>query len=149
MPASLHNLRWCLLGRALPASLLVFMLGSLSDLWLRQHADSLTVALLDDALVGMAVGVVVFLYERRERQRLISKLETVRLMNHYVRNSLQVICYAASVAQREELAKNLNEAVERIEWALDEVLPGQRKDLTMFIKPTSHTHSEETERVVA
>lgn len=32
-----------------------FFLGSLSDVWLQRHAASLAVAILDDALVGIAV----------------------------------------------------------------------------------------------
>jgi hypothetical protein len=39
-----------------------------------------------------------------------------------------VISFAASDPKREELATELRNAVGRIEWALTEVLPGQRED---------------------
>lgn len=118
-----------------------FFIGSLSDLWLQRHAASLAVAILDDALVGIAVGLLVLLYERRRKQDMIRKLEVIRMMNHHVRNSLQVIAFAASVAQQEEHANKIRDAVERIEWALREVLPGQRDDISDL---AFHPHSKES-----
>jgi light-regulated signal transduction histidine kinase (bacteriophytochrome) len=91
--------------------------------------------MIDDALVGVVAGLLVFLYERRQRQNLIKKLEVIRLMNHHVRNSLQVVSFAASVPQREASTEQLQEAVKRIEWALREVLPGQRDDISDLLVP--------------
>ena len=122
------NSRWVAALRSILAGFGIFFLGSLSDVWLRQHAGSLLVAIVDDALVGVGVGLLVLLYERRQRQNIVRKLEVIRAMNHHVRNSLQVISFA-SAPQQEELAKKVRDAVERIEWALREVLPGQREDV--------------------
>jgi hypothetical protein len=121
--------RWVAPLRSILAGFGIFFLGSLSDLWLHQHAGRLLIEIIDDALIGVGVGLLVLLYERRQRQNIIRKLEVIRLMNHHVRNSLQVISFAASVPQQEELG-NLRDAVERIEWALREVLPGQREDIS-------------------
>jgi hypothetical protein len=118
-----------------------FFLGSLSDVWLRQHVASLWIAVMDDALIGVGAGLLVLLYERRQRQNIIRKLEVIRLMNHHVRNSLQVISFVASVPEQEELRNNLRDAVERIEWALQEVLPGQKEnigELPLHPKQSSH-----------
>ena len=60
---------------------------------------------------------------------MIRKLEVIRLMNHHVRNSLQVISFAALASQQEKATGELRDAVDRIEWALREVLPGQREDI--------------------
>ena len=109
--------------------------GSLSDAWLQRHTGSFSIATIDDALVGLVAGLLVFLYERRQRQNLIKKPEVIRLMNHHVRNSLQVISIAASVPQRVASTEQLQEAVERIEWALREVLPGQREDIRDLLVP--------------
>jgi hypothetical protein len=122
--------RWVAPLRSIFAGFGIFFLGSLSDLWLHQHEGRLLIALTADALLGVGVGLLVLLYERRQRQNIIRKLEVIRLMNHHVRNSLQVISFAASIPQQEELGKNLRDAVERIEWALREVLPGQREDIS-------------------
>ena len=109
-----------------------FFLGSLADVWLvwlEQRVRNLYLAIANDALVGIAVGLLVLFYDRRQRQSMIRKLEVIRLMNHHVRNSLQVISCAALAPQQEKLAVELKAAVERIEWALREVLPGQRDDI--------------------
>jgi two-component sensor histidine kinase len=72
---------------------------------------------------------------------MIRKLEVIRLMNHHVRNSLQVISFAALAPQQKELASEIRDAVQRIEWALREVLPGQREDISSL---TAYPHSGES-----
>ena len=70
---------------------------------------------------------------------MIRKLEVIRLMNHHVRNSLQVISFAALASQQEKVTGELRDAVDRIEWALREVLPGQREDIGNL---EFHLHSQ-------
>ena len=70
---------------------------------LQQHGGSLLIAIMDDALVGVGAGLLVLLYERRQSQNIIRKLEVIRMMNHHVRNSLEVISFASD-SQQEELA---------------------------------------------
>ena len=122
--------RWAVALRSVLIGFGVFFLGSLSDVWLQLHAANRSLAVMDDALVGIAVGLLVLVYERRQRQNMVRKLEVIRQMNHHVRNSLQVISFANSLPQREELGNKVRDAVERIEWALREVLPGQREDIS-------------------
>lgn len=121
--------RWVAPLRSLLVGFGIFSLGSLSDLWMHQHAERLFIAIIADALIGVGVGFLVLLYERRQRQNIIRKLEVIRLMNHHVRNSLQVISFVAS-SPNQEPAQDLRAAMERIEWALREVLPGQREDIS-------------------
>jgi PAS domain S-box-containing protein len=52
-----------------------FLLGSLSDLWLSHHATSPAIALLDDALVGIGAGLLVFLYELRQRRSITKRMQ--------------------------------------------------------------------------
>ena len=125
--------RWAVLLRSLLTGFAVFLLGSLSDVWLQLHSRSLSIAIVDDALVGLGAGLLVLFYERRQGQNIVKKLQMIRLMNHHVRNSLQVISTAACISEREELVKRLHDAVERIEWALREVLPGQREDVDNLV----------------
>ncbi len=127
-----------------------FFLGSLSDFWFQHHAASSSIALVDDALVGIGAGLLVLLYERRQRRNMIRQLEVIRLMNHHVRNSLQVISFASSVPQHQELADKVREAVGRIDWALREVLPGQREDISdLLVPPRSDESSAQKPKVVA
>jgi hypothetical protein len=132
--------RWTIPIRSVVIGVGSFLLGSVSDMWMQRHTGSMPIALLDDVLVGIGVGLLVFLYERRYRRHTIKKLEVIRLMNHHVRNSLQVISFAASLPPQEEMANQVRDAVDRIEWALREVLPGQREDMNDL---TFDAHSNE------
>ena len=67
--------RWVAPLRSILAGFGIFFLGSLSDLWLHQHAERLLIEIMDDALIGVGVGLLVLLYERRQRQNIIRKLE--------------------------------------------------------------------------
>jgi hypothetical protein len=141
MVASVTGSRGVVSLRSILTGFCIFFLGGLSDVWLQRHAGSLLIAIMDDALVGVGVGLLVFLYERRQKQNIIKKLEVIRMMNHHVRNSLQVISFATSVPQQEQVARKVRDAVERIEWALREVLPGQREDVSDLL---FHSHSNES-----
>ena len=71
------------------------------------------------------------------------ELEVIRLTNYHVRNSLQVISFAASVPQQEEFTNEPRGAVERIEWAQWNVLPDEREDfseLFVFAHPDESVH---------
>jgi hypothetical protein len=137
---------WHVPVRSVLIALGFFLLGGLSDFWLREHTAGWSVTLMHDALIGVGAGLLVLLYERRQRQNLLRKLEVIRLMNHHVRNSLQVISFAASDPKREELATELRDAVGRIEWALREVLPGQREDIEnlMFLSQAQDLLTEKS-----
>ena len=122
--------RWLAPLRSILAGSCVFFLGSLSHIWLRHQSASLSIAFVDGALVGVGAGILVLFYERRQRLSIMRKREVIRMMNHHVRNSLQVISLAVSVPQREEDVNKVRDAVDQIDWALREVLPGQREDLS-------------------
>lgn len=116
--------RWIATLRSILFGFGFFVLGSISEVWLQQHTHNRTTAMISDALLGIAVGLVVLFYERRQQRNIIKKLEVIRLMNRHVRNSLHVISFAASVPQHQAIEADITNAVDRIEWALREVLPG-------------------------
>ena len=84
-------------------------------------------AVADNVGIAVVVGMGVSLYERRREREIERQLETIRLMNHHVRNALQAL-YAASpsIEANDQGLVIIAEAVRRIEWALREVLPGTR-----------------------
>ena len=55
-------------------------------------------------------------------------------MNHHVRNALQVIAYAAHSMPDQEAITRINNAAERIDWALREIL-GSGFDVPALDKP--------------
>ncbi len=58
---------------------------------------------------------------RRERLVQVQRLETIALLNHHIRNGLQAI---VNWSGSNESAHVINDAVDRIQWVLMEVLPG-------------------------
>jgi hypothetical protein len=45
-------------------------------------------------------------------------------MNHHIRNALQVLSYGTATHGRKTETEMMRDSIERIEWALREVLPG-------------------------
>jgi len=100
--------------------LLFLIFGYLSDLILVQHANWI---IADDLIMAAAAAIVVFLYER-ERSRLLSeKLRVIRDMNSFVRNELQIL-YTFLEHPEKARVPTIERSVERIDWALRELLPG-------------------------
>ena len=80
-----------------------------------------------NGLTGIVAGLLFYSltnYERLRRNLIRNRLRTIAEMNHHIRNSLQVITYANTAQKNAESVKMIRSSVERIEWALREVLPG-------------------------
>jgi two-component sensor histidine kinase len=79
--------------------------------------------MIDELVMGIVMGVVVcFIYEAF-RIRYERKLQAaVDELNHHVRNSLQVIVNQ-QVLSASGSPSDLTDAMERIDWALREILP--------------------------
>jgi hypothetical protein len=81
-----------------------------------------------NGLTGIVAGYLFYTLARHERVRrelIRERLRTIAEMNHHIRNALQVITYATVVGKDNESVELIRSSVERIEWALREVLPGQ------------------------
>ena len=104
----------------------LFGLGASVEFLLRNHPGRV---LLDDILSGLAAAFVVFMYERRRARMLASKVATISLMNHHVRNALQAIKYAHFLERQDKQQLDIiGSAVDRIEWALTDILPGTTQE---------------------
>lgn len=107
---------------------MVFLIGTTLDYFLIRdaHDSRVTVLEVSDALGGLIAGALIFRllqYERERRERLRQKLAIIADMNHHVRNALQVISFHAySNADKKEI-EAIRESMERIQWALKEILP--------------------------
>jgi hypothetical protein len=110
------------------AALLVFALLVLADQLSIRYGLHESQRVLDDVSGGLIAGFLVFRYERFRQRHLAERLHTIASMNHHVRNALQVIMYSAYVPSNQEQLGRIRDAVERIEWALREVLPGEDLD---------------------
>jgi hypothetical protein len=101
----------------------IFILGVV----LRTVLDKLDVggvpALVDDLLVGIVAGAMVFAYERHQHKLVLARMRVIAEMNHHVRNALQPIIYSPFLKEQAEQIRIIQEGTRRIEWALREVLP--------------------------
>jgi len=106
---------------------LVWMAGfSFDRLLAKDGVTRNDILLTSNALTGIVAGFFFFSLTNNERLRrklVRDRLNTIAEMNHHIRNALQVITYATA-ADSEESVEMIRSSVERIEWALREVLPG-------------------------
>jgi hypothetical protein len=83
---------------------------------------------ISNLLTGIVAGALFWQARRRdiERRRFIrERLRTISEMNHHIRNALQVISLYSYKEHDEQTVKDLGRAVNRIEWAVSEVLPAE------------------------
>jgi len=81
-------------------------------------------AYLDDLILGVLAGLLVFVYEQRRSSDMRKKLAVIAAMNHHVRNALQTISYLPYTDQAKQV-QLIQQSVNRIQWALQEILPGE------------------------
>ncbi len=83
---------------------------------------------VDDICGAIIGGLFVYRYERRRARYLSERLKTIELMNHHVRNALQVIVDSVYVHGHAQQVEEIQNSVSRINWALREILPGRVLD---------------------
>ena len=103
----------------------IFLLGVTLRTLLDNWGVSGVTAAVDDLLIGVLAGVLVFAYERHQHKIILEKMRVISEMNHHVRNALQPILYSPYLKEQAEQVRTIQEGTRRIEWALREVLPGE------------------------
>jgi len=104
-----------------------------------QGTPPLSLVSLDDVMVGALTGLVVFAYEQRQHREVLKKIAVIAAMNHHVRNALQSISYAPYAEQARQIPL-IQESVQRIQWALSEILPGEMESSQMNQNLTGPAH---------
>ena len=101
------------------------------DLWMSARGLHAEVTLLDELLLAIFTGALVLVIElshQRNQEQMNEKLRTIELMNHHVRNALNVIVASVYVRGHDKQLDEIRTSVNRIEWALREILPGRVVD---------------------
>lgn len=83
---------------------------------------------VDDSCGGIIAGLLIYRIERNRTRYLNEKLKTIEMMNHHVRNALQVIVDSVYLHGHKEQLAEIQNSVKRIDWALREILPGHTLD---------------------
>jgi hypothetical protein len=102
----------------------LFVLGAILQGLLNQRGISGKSIYIDDMVLGALAGLVVFAYEQRRSRDMAKKLAVISSMNHHVRNALQTISYVPYTEQGKQILL-IQQSVNRIQWALREILPGE------------------------
>lgn len=111
--------RHCILLAGLAFSI-VLLVAFAADLIALRHPDWM---IADSLLLALGIAVVVFRYESQRSRILAEKLRVIRDMNAFVRNELQIL-YASMDRPKSTRVPAIERSVERIDWALRELLPG-------------------------
>jgi hypothetical protein len=91
------------------------------------HPHGLWFLLFNDVLIGIAVAIIVLIYEQRRRRELAAKLTVIAELNHRIRNQLEIIQYSAYTTKEREHIAMIAESVSNIETSLSEILEGRRQ----------------------
>jgi hypothetical protein len=111
------------IGISLLIGLIIAVIGGVVQAVLGNNA-LLSIDAVDDFIIGILAGIVIFIYEQRRYRATMDKIQMISAMNHHVRNALQTISYAPYTEQEKQI-RMIAESVGRIEWALREILPGE------------------------
>lgn len=60
---------------------------------------------------------------RRQHQLTAARMQVIAEMNHHIRNALTAISLSADVTEDKHLIHVISEGIDRIDWALREILP--------------------------
>jgi len=115
---------------ALLVVLIVSLIGIVLD-WLlvKEGLPRLDMLVLSNSVTGLFAGGLFYQFVREEkahRELMRARMKTIAELNHHIRNALQVIKFLG-MQNRSGLdavqLQLINDSVDRIEWALREVLP--------------------------
>ena len=97
--------------------LLAADIGRRKERWLAEAVSALVVSLLVAKLVAVM---------HRLHQATLARVQVVSEINHHIRNALMVISASAHTTQNQECIRMISEGVNRIDWALREILPREQ-----------------------
>lgn len=114
--------------RAVLYSLLVLVFLVLADQLSIRYGLPESQRVLDDVCGAIVAGLLVYRNEYARSRYLNEKLKTIEMMNHHVRNALQVIVDSVYVYGHAQQVEEIQQSIKRIDWALREILPGRVLD---------------------
>ncbi len=89
---------------------------------LGRYQERLLAEALSAFLVSCLVAKLAYIH-RRQHRLTMARMQVVAELNHHIRNALTAISLSAYVTENQQLIAVISEGVERIDWALREILP--------------------------
>lgn len=125
LPAQKSSWRF-VLGAALGVGLVSFLATELMHYWLVPDIGRNRERLLAEALSALIVSCLIakLAHMARRQQRLtIARMQVIADVNHHIRNALAPISLSVDAIENQQLIRMISEGVDRIDWALREILP--------------------------
>ena len=88
---------------------------------LGRHWERLLAEGISAVIVALLIARLVYAANQR-REAALLPMQVISEMNHHTRNALQAICLTAESTQNQQCIRVISESVDRIEWALREIL---------------------------
>lgn len=114
------------IGAALGVGLVSFLATELMHRWLVPDLGGHRERLLAEALSALIVSCLIakLAHMARQQQRAtIARMQVISEMNHHIRNALAPISLSVDAIENQHLIRIISEGVDRIDWALREILP--------------------------
>jgi hypothetical protein len=106
-------------------AVVMFAGGVAFDVALLKHEPTWVIA-VSNGLVALLAGSLVFTllsFGRAQRRQIMERLAAMNEVNHHIRNALQSLAFTAGALKGTKDGDTISEAIQRIQWALHEVLP--------------------------
>jgi len=114
------------LGAALGVGLVSFLATELMHYWLVPDLGRNRERLLAEALSALIVSCLIAKLAhmaRRQQRATIARMQVIAEMNHHIRNALAPISLSVDAIENQQLIRIISDGVDRIDWALREILP--------------------------
>lgn len=112
-------------------TLALFAVNFAADrLLIREWHHPWVMMLASDAAAAVIIGWLVWKlaeYAQERRKRVAQRLQMISELNHHIRNALEAISLSAYTTQNQQAMETIAGAVNRIDWALREILPIAKK----------------------
>jgi len=115
-----------IVGTALGVGLVSFLATELLHYWLvpdlGRHQERLLAEVLSALIVSCLVAKLASVTRQRHRLTM-ARMQVIAEMNHHIRNALAPISLSLDAIENQQLISVISEGVDRIDWALREILP--------------------------
>lgn len=122
---SRHKLLLVIAGFAVAAFLVTQLMHYLLVPDLGPYRERIMAEAGSALILGLLAGRLLH-HAYKARQDALARLQVIAELNHHIRNALEVICLSAYITRDEEAIRRIMEGVNRIDWALREILPRER-----------------------
>jgi len=118
-----------ILGIGIGVGVVSFLATELMHRWLVPDLGRNRERLLAEAFSALIVTCLVAKLAhmvRKQHRITIARMQVIAEMNHHIRNALAPIALSVDAIENQQLIRIISDGVDRIDWALREILPREK-----------------------